>query len=481
MGATCTAQAAPRIAPRLEPEVVETYSQLSADQSWMLFSQERALLRADGSFGYFPLRYAQPHEDQPMELLTWGGPVPDGTFRSQIIEGGAGGTLPFPGLTVSGVEGYDWVFDDAEWRMPRPGETPDSFSGWVPAEPHLMAIDDRGRVAKRVPLDFGPRTFTRALVPTGAGLRAVIRTDDRGHQVRRSNGTLIAQVPQIGSLRSAIGRPDGSVLLSGYPEAGYARSWSDVVVEVTPRGQVRRLKLGRSRKALKGDLLTALRGGLLVSDEGGFPRQRISRISYAGARVSRKLAHLKLPWSADCLENRVGIDLVWATVGATGNPVVRVNCFRDGDRIEEVLDSFVVGLDSALRARWVAPATTSEPVLGPDGRLFWSQYVGESGSGEERRTAYRLMALREPGAPAPRRGRVVSVRADGDGAVVAIRCSAPVGTVCAGTVRLARRGGESATLPYALRGRPGKNAAVVLRHFDRAPHGAGPLRATLTR
>jgi hypothetical protein len=470
-GATSPALAAPARARVIEPQTVATFPALSSDDAWTLYEFPNSLLRADGSFGYFAQRYAAPHDDVPMELTTYGGPVAPGQFRKQNIDGAPGGTLPYPGLTASGVDGYDWVFDHAEWRLPKPGEQPDSYSGWVPVTPSLLAIDDRGRVAKRASLDFGPRTFTKALVPTGAGLLVIVRTTDSGLDVRKSTGKLLAHISQLSELRSAVGQPDGSLLLSGYREHGVAGSWSNALIKVSATGNISRVR-DNHRGRIVATPLAATRRGVVLSPDDEYFRD-VAVLSDRGRLQHRKLSELKLPWSADCRSSRDGFSLAWAMAGPTGDPVIAVTCYRSGDRMDVTLDSFTVGLDGQLRAAW-AVRGTALPRIGPDGRLYQVDYQNTDGN-------YSLVAWRVPGSPQPRRGHVVSVRQDGGGGVVTIRCSRPEGTVCSGTAHLTRAGSEEQTLSYALRGRPGKAGAVILRHFDVAPPGQGQLHANLTR
>ncbi len=456
------------------------------DDGWTLFNHRRSLMRADGSFGYFTLRYAVPHETIPLELVTFGGPVPAGQFRKGSVLGAPGGTLPTPGYTASGIEGYDWVFDDAEWRLPKAGEIADPFSGWVPSEPSLIAIDDRGRVVKRTSLDFGPRTFTKQLVPTGRGLRAIVRVTDRGLDVYRSSGKHVAHLSQFQEFRAVLGRKDGSLLFGGWPdpEAGlpFAQRMrlADGLMRLDTRGKVRQVRDAKG-KLVTGDPIAQTRLGVVLSAVDSYVRPTVRVLSDRGRITERKLTRLRLPWSQECLSRREGVRLDWATAGSAGDPIIGVTCFRGGDRTEEEFGSFTVGLDSRLRARWAVEGSAFRgspfPLVGTDGRLYATWFRSEA----NQRSNYDLLGWREPGAGQPRRGRVLSVRADKDGAVVVIACRATEGTVCSGTVALRRSGGGTTTLPYALRGRPGQDAAVIRRHFDDVPRGIGRLRATLTR
>ncbi len=437
------------------PQPVATFD-LPSEDSEALRWFSNWLLRPDGSFGYFTERYRVPI-DGPTELVSAGGPVAPGQLRRQPLEGVLGGLTPSREMAVTGSGGYDWVVHETE-------------SG-----PALLAIDDRGHVATQASLGVRGGTHALALVPTGAGLRILLReaTSD-GPVVRRANGTAVAHVDQLDSLRSAVGRADGSILLSGFGQLGApkaAKAWSESVVRVTARGRV---SLARDRRGrlVSGDPLAAVRGGVLISKAGEdlpFRHQQISLLTDDARVVHRTdLADLDLPWSNACLASRVGVKLTWAASDASGLPILGVDCFRRGDSDDVSLESFTVGLDREFRARW-AVAGNEQPNLGADARLY--SVIGLS----------RLVAWRVPGDNGPRRGRVVSVRRVGTGAAVTIRCRANHGTVCAGTVRLTRGSSKAATtLPYALYGRPGKSAAAIRRHFDALPAGSGPLRATVT-
>ena len=301
-------------------------------------------------------------------------------------------------------------------------------------------------------------------MPTGAGVRLVNRMDDGALEVRRPNGTLQARLEHAAASGSYIGRSDGSVLVAGEPERPGRSPWTNPLIRVTAGGKVSRVRDARGR-LVTGQPAAAVRGGVLLSSYAS--QTQFSLLTDRGRVVGRDVHDLKLPWSRACLKQGQMRSLSWATAGASGNPVVGVECFKDADRTYESFGSFTVGLDARLHARWIVEGL-AKPLTGADGRM----YAMNDGV---------LSAWREPGAAAPRRGRAVSVRKSGGGAVVTIRCSASVGSVCAGTAHLTRGGSKATTVRYALRGQPGKSAAVIRRHFRALPQGSGRLRVTLAR
>lgn len=457
--------------PTVVPQTVASYVATEYSDRLLFERLGTDLLRADGSLGTFVQERSGRYG--LASVVSIGGPSSPDALRSQPLTSATRLVLDYPPVVASGIEGYDWLFD-------QPGRVPpsDPNSG-APAA--LVAVDDHARVARRVtllpttvPADTEP-VRPADLIPTGKGLR--ILGERRRIEIWTSSGRQVARVSKLAGVTGAVGRPDGSVLLSGRQaslQPSWKHTWDNLIVRVGARGSVQRVSLrGQPGRYVQGQPLAAVRGGTLIGDkDGNFRIETLQRLSDSRRLITRDLTKLDLPWSSDCIARKQAFNVEWAIAGTTGEPVLGLSCVRTADRTDEIIEMFTVGLDDRLRLRWFGPGV-ERPSIGPDGRLYSAKLVAGS------YVDYELQAIAEPGAPGPRRGEVVQVRRAGTGAVVTISCRAVEGSVCSGTVRLMGAGGTSSTLPYALRGRPGVAGASIRRQFDEAP--AGRLRATLSR
>lgn len=461
---------------RVEPSPVAVYDSASGAGD-LLSDLSAGFLRPDGSIATLNNEYAVDGGEETTSLVTIGEPLPWSQIRRLPL---SRPIIPAPGAfasprtaAVSGVGGYDWTFDVPETRPARPGEDGDVTGSFRPT-PALVGIDDRGRSARRVALraETNPTTSERVspqvLVATGAGLRAIVALQGRV-ELRRADGHRLSRLERLVSVEAAVGRPDGSVLLSGSGSRD-APDWNQAIVRVDARGDVQRVRRRGTRQVVTGEPIANVLGGTLIATQRN-RRMPLALLADDGRVRGARPDWKALPWSAECLRRKNAFRVSWAMPGPTGRPVLGVECVRSALSVEEVVQAFTVGLDAQLGLRWYS-AAAGRATVGADGRL----YVGAFSRAEAQ---YRLDSLAEPGAPGPRRGKVVSVRRQAGGAVVTIACRSIEGTVCSGTVRIAGDRGASASLPYALRGRPGAAGATIRRTFSKVPKGQ--LRASLGR
>ncbi|MDO9353341.1 MAG: hypothetical protein Q7T55_06580 [Solirubrobacteraceae bacterium] len=429
-----------------------------------------ALLRADGSFGSF---LEDPFGQRgSLGLLTYAA-AGNSTQGLQDLTGTQSGSLGYPRIMLSGVEGYDWAWIPPDIRVARPGEPADS-NGAVRTAAALIAVDDLGRIARTITIGGPDENYGGQLVATGSGLRLLSQArGNTGTLLFDSRGRRVARLPQVSNPTGLVGRARG-FLVSSYSTRP---SWSQRLLQVSTAGKVSFVRDDRGNTITADPLADTKHGVLLSMNEA----RRLGLRSSEGKVTSRPIDQLGLPWSERCRAYPSATSrLDWAMNGPSGAPMVAVSCVVEADRTEDILESFAVGLDRNLRASWIAPLPVvaygqraPKPQLAPGGRL---QVVGASLSPLEA----RFSSWRAPGTPASVRGRVMSVSGPGDEIVATIRCSRPAGSVCSGTANLSR-GGAPVKVAYALKGRPGRRAAVIKRHFDRAPAGNGRLRVTLTK
>lgn len=466
--------------PMLTPTVEATYSSVYYDESQYLDGFDEALLRADGSFAVFSWTPNEPHEALPLVMGRYGGPVPLGTLVTQAVAGGEGGSVDLEGPLLSGVDGTDWFIDSPEWRMARPGEVPTTEDGWHEAEAYLVGIDDRARVVRRTLLGYKRQVYGARLIATGAGVR-VITSDARDRTVvRQQDGLVLARFPKFLSIRSALGQPDGSMLYTLDNSRRYDEKRTKMLYRLGRDGRSVPVRDARGR-TVQNEPRAVLRNGILLAREVGDERiKRIAVLTRRGTYVSRRLRDLPLPWSGSCRRQGQGHWLAAIGVSPRGTALLGIECVVEGNRGDDVLDALTVELDDRLRPRWVARGAGAWRV-GADGRLYDMVNVGrEYVSDWDFRERYELRAIRLPGV-GPKQAQVLSVHKAVGGVVVRLRCEHPIGTVCSGRVRVARAGGASTVVPYAMLGRPGGRAAVIRRHVTPLPRGSGALAVTVER
>lgn len=436
--------AAPAPAEVAPPKPVQQYGLLTGAKLTPLSS---ALLRPDGAFGEI-----HASDTAPLELLEFD--ATSSTIKRTEFPGTTGAHPDAVGGTLSGVDGLDWLI----------------------VGQRVVGIDDLGRLTKTVGFPAGATPIT--LLATGRGLRVLLRQANGGPvSVADTRGRVIATLPLTAGLGNAVASADGGVVIS----ARFAPKKSDEfanlgLLRVSANGTIKKTLLPKAaRGRWTSNVAAAVSGGtLLVNDDGESRFAAFANLRPGEPPIRRTVQQLQFPRNEACRTRVEFYEINWAIAGPSGNPIASISCLDSSNepgRTYDVLQQIIVGLTAELRVRWFttpgAQIGGGQLVIGGDGRLFTSV------PGTESPQSYsdpgpQLLAMAAPDARRIGRGQLQGLSSDDRGPVATITCDRPNGTVCTGVAQLKRDGKVVATANYALLGRPGREAAMIRRHFDGA-------------
>ncbi|MDO9354647.1 MAG: hypothetical protein Q7T55_13200 [Solirubrobacteraceae bacterium] len=416
-----------------------------------------AALRADGLFVTLVDGASAARGLAMLSIDAWATPTST-AIRASSVQGTRGFTdvSSFAPGQAGGIDGYDWHVIERK------------RSASAPAATRLIALDDSGHI--HLMSSLPPTAAGAQVVPTGRGMRVV--TTKAPATVMTDSGREIASIRGF-RVASSIGLSDGSLLLAGtrrtagggsstaaptsmrkISRSGTVSAWHPgftvssqqaiTPLHATPRGIV---YLAAQANPPSGDTPPANEPALILRTT----TRHTIRVTASQLGVARSPA---------CSAPGTTYRLV-AIAGPAGAPIARLDCISGPVGAQVAQQSTLIGLSDKLQPRWVrdlTPPSLADVAVGPQGTLVSLSAEGTLSS-----------ATVSDALPTPR-GSVLSVHAgEGGPPFTRLRCDHAEGRICNGIAELSAGGKVIASARYAMRARPGRAAAVVIRHFAGAP------------